>query len=55
MLQNYELDARYVASSSMLMDAAIALLTVPYSFGAKQIGRRVFSRYMVDLPQSTEP
>jgi lipopolysaccharide/colanic/teichoic acid biosynthesis glycosyltransferase len=52
--QNYELDVRYVACSSVLMDTAIALLTVPYSFGAKRIGRRVFSRYMVDLPRSAE-
>ncbi len=52
--QNYELDVRYVTCSTALTDVQIALLTLPYSFGAKQIGRRVFSRFMVELPTSNE-
>lgn len=44
--QNYELDARYVERSSLWMDVQILLLTLPYSFGATRMGRRVFQREM---------
>ena len=47
--QNYELDVRYVAYSDAWTDIAIALLTLPYSFGAKQIGQGLFRRYWVGL------
>lgn len=47
--QNYELDVRYVTDSGMWTDMLILALTLPYSFGAKKIGRKVFSRYMEGL------
>jgi lipopolysaccharide/colanic/teichoic acid biosynthesis glycosyltransferase len=47
--QNYELDVRYVLESSLWMDLLILMLTLPYSFGAARLGRRVFRRAMVGL------
>jgi lipopolysaccharide/colanic/teichoic acid biosynthesis glycosyltransferase len=49
--QNYELDVRYVAYSDAWTDIAIALLTLPYSFGAKEIGQWLFRHYWVGLDQ----
>ncbi|MDY7011712.1 MAG: sugar transferase, partial [Planctomycetota bacterium] len=47
--QNYELDVRYVTDSNTWTDVLILALTLPYSFGAKNIGRKVFGRYMEGL------
>jgi undecaprenyl phosphate N,N'-diacetylbacillosamine 1-phosphate transferase len=49
--QNYELDVRYVACSSAWTDILSAVVTVPYSFGAKKIGQKAFRRYMQGLEQ----
>jgi undecaprenyl phosphate N,N'-diacetylbacillosamine 1-phosphate transferase len=43
--QNYELDVRYVRSSSWGMDLAILAITLPYSLGLKRTGRWVFQRH----------
>jgi lipopolysaccharide/colanic/teichoic acid biosynthesis glycosyltransferase len=43
---NYELDVRYVEQSCCCTDLAILLLTLPYSLGAKRIGRGCFRRYL---------
>ena len=48
-VQNYELDVRYTTNSSMWTDVLILALTLPYSFGAKKIGRKVFRRFMEGL------
>lgn len=49
--QNYELDVRYVEQSTVWTDLGILLLTLPYSFGARRIGRRVFRRYMEGIEE----
>lgn len=43
---NYELDVRYVERSGFWTDIGILLLTLPYSLGAKRIGRRFFRHYL---------
>jgi len=55
--QNYELDVRYVCGSSAWTDLAILALTLPYCFGARKLGRRVFRRFMtgLDSPPGTHP
>ncbi len=49
--QIYELDVRYVAASNAWMDLLVLALTLPYSFGATKIGRRVFQKFMTGLDQ----
>ena len=44
--QNYELDVRYIERSTALTDLAILLLTLPYSLGARGLGRWFLPRYM---------
>ena len=39
-MQNYQLDVWYVRNWSPWVDARILLYTLPYSFGARDIGRR---------------
>lgn len=52
--QNYELDVRYVTGSNGWVDLLIVLVTVPYSLGARGIGRRVFRRYADGLDELTD-
>lgn len=49
--QNYELDARYVERSTCWTDLGILLVTLPYSFGAKTIGKRLFRSYMTGIQE----
>jgi lipopolysaccharide/colanic/teichoic acid biosynthesis glycosyltransferase len=49
--QNYELDVRYVESSSLCTDLLILAVTLPYSLGMRRLGRRVFSRYLAGIEQ----
>ena len=54
--ENYELDVQYVAKSSALMDISILAITLPYSFGMKSVGMRIFGKYleMARKSQATE-
>ena len=49
--QNYELDARYVESSSLFTDLLILAVTLPYSLGMHQAGRRVLPRFLAGIEQ----
>jgi len=40
--QNYELDVRYVEHADAGMDLLVLLLTLPYSLGARSIGKQFF-------------
>jgi len=53
---NYELDVRYVERSTAWTDLAILALTLPYSFGAIGVGRRVLPSFVqgVDLTPITD-
>ena len=47
--QNYELDVRYVERAGLGTDLAILALTLPYSLGATNCGKRWLGRYLVGL------
>lgn len=46
---NYELDVRYILYSSMFTDIKILLLTIPFSFGMKKIGRNYLKSFIHDI------
>lgn len=47
---NYEIDVRYVESSTIFTDILILLFTIPYSLGFKKFYRRFFKKYLVNIP-----
>lgn len=49
--QNYELDVRYVENAGASMDLLVLLLTLPYSLGARDIGRRFFGKLLHGIEQ----
>jgi len=49
--QNYELDVRYVESSTFFTDLLILVVTLPYSLGLHQVGRRVLGLYLNGIEQ----
>ena len=49
--QNYELDVRYVENADAAMDLLVLLLTLPYSLGARDIGKRCFARLLRGIEQ----
>lgn len=51
--QNYELDVRYVEASTFWTDVKILLCTLPYSLGAKSIGRRCFRRLLDGIEEDS--
>ena len=44
--QNYELDVRYVENADAGLDLLVFLLTLPYSLGARGVGKRAFARLL---------
>lgn len=48
--ENYELDVRYVENSNIFTDILIFSLTIPYCFGLRYFIRRVFKKYLVNIP-----
>lgn len=49
--ENYELDVRYVERANAWVDLQILACTLPYSFGAKNVGKRVFNTFLKNLPK----
>jgi lipopolysaccharide/colanic/teichoic acid biosynthesis glycosyltransferase len=47
---NYELDARYVESSTFITDLKILICTLPYSFGYKSLSKTLLKEFTYDLP-----
>lgn len=49
-LDNYEIDVRYVEESNLFTDIYIILFTLPYSFGLKKFYLPLFRKYLKGLP-----
>ena len=47
--QNYELDVRYVERAGLGTDLLILLLTLPYSLGGKNMGKRFLKSFLVGI------